>query len=116
LLVDDEPIARELSRDMLEREGYRVVLAADAHEAERLSEQGGPFDLLITDLVMPQITGPDLAHKLRAASPDLKVLFISAYNDPNSVGQGQTAEDAFLRKPFSVDSLGRKIRQIFDRP
>jgi PAS domain S-box-containing protein len=116
LLVNDQPIARELSRDMLEREGYRVILAADADEAERLSEQGGQFDLLITDLAMPQIGGLDLARKLRAASPDLKVLFISAYNDPNSVGQGQTAEDAFLRKPFSVDSLGRKIRQIFDRP
>ena len=115
LLVNDQPIARELSRDMLEREGYRVILAADADEAERLSEQGGQFDLLITDLAMPQIGGLDLARKLRAASPDLKVLFISAYNDPNSVGQGQTAEDAFLRKPFSVDSLGRKIRQIFDR-
>jgi PAS domain S-box-containing protein len=122
LLVDDEPIARELSRDMLEREGYQVVLAADADEAERLSEQGGPFDLLITDLAMPQISGPDLARKLRAATPDLKVLFISGYDDPNSVGQvassitPPTAEDAFLRKPFSVDSLGRKIRQIFDRP
>jgi CheY-like chemotaxis protein len=116
LLVDDQPITREVSRDMLEREGYQVVLAADAREAERLSEQGDRFDLLIADLEMPQTSGPDLARKLRAATPDLKVLFISGYNDPNSVGQGPTAEDAFLRKPFSVDSLGRKIRQIFDQP
>jgi CheY-like chemotaxis protein len=122
LLVDDEPLTRELSRDMLEREGYAVVLAADACEAERFGEQGGHFDLLITDLVMPQISGPDLARKLRAATPDLKVLFISGYADQNEElpgalsGSAPPIGDAYLRKPFSVDSLGRKIRQIFDRP
>jgi PAS domain S-box-containing protein len=122
LLVDDEPLTRELCRDMLEREGYLVVLAADAREAERLCEQGNRFDLLIADLVMPHLSGPDLARKLRTATPGLKALFISGYADRNAAGAGAspssapTAGDTFLRKPFSVDSLGRKIRQIFDRP
>ena len=116
LLVDDEPLTRELSRDMLEREGYAVFLAADAREAEQLSEQGSRFDLLITDLVMPHSNGPDLARKLRTATPGLKALFISGYEDQKAIEEGPAAGDAFLRKPFSVDSLGRKIRQIFDQP
>ena len=114
LLVDDEPLTRELNRDMLERQGYQVFLAADAGEAERISAQGGRFDLLITDLIMPQISGPDLARKLRTTTPGLKALFISAHAGQQAESPG--AGDAFLQKPFSVDSLGRKIRQIFDRP
>jgi two-component system, cell cycle sensor histidine kinase and response regulator CckA len=114
LLVEDEPLVRELSRDMLERQGYRVVLAADAKEAERMSANAGSFDLLITDAVMPSITGVELARRIRASHPGLKVLFISGYtNEPAETG-GEGA--AFLQKPFSADSLGRKIRQILNRP
>ena len=113
LLVEDEPLVRELSRDMLERQGYRVVLAADAKEAERMSANSGSFDLLITDAVMPSITGVELARRIRASHPGLKVLFISGYTNEPAETSGEGA--AFLQKPFSADSLGRKIRQILSR-
>ena len=113
LLVEDEPLVRELSRDMLERQGYRVVLASDAKEAERMSANAGSFDLLIKDAVMPNITGAELARRIRASHPGLKVLFISGYTS-EPPGRDETGREgaAFLQKPFSADSLGRKIRQI----
>lgn len=116
LLVEDEPLVRELSRDMLERQGYRVVLASDAKEAEKISASAEGFDLLITDAVMPSISGAELARRIRAAHPRLKVLFISGYTDEPAEGEKNGAEGAaFLQKPFSADSLGRKIRQILSR-
>lgn len=116
LLVEDEPLVRELSRDMLERQGYRVILASDAREAEQISGSAGSFDLLITDAVMPNITGRELARRLRTSHPGLKVLFISGYAD-NPPEREETSADgaAFLQKPFSADSLGRKIRQMLSR-
>ena len=112
LLVEDEPLVRELSRDMLERPDYRVVLAADANEAERMSANAGNFDLLITDAVMPSISGVELARRIRT-SAKIECFCISGYtNEPAETG-GEGA--AFLQKPFSADSLGRKIRQILSR-
>ncbi len=116
LLVEDEPLVRELSRDMLERQGYQVVLASDANEAERISAIAGSFDLLITDAVMPSISGVELARRIRASHPGLKVLFISGYSDqPGERDQSAAEGAAFLQKPFSADSLGRKIRQVLSR-
>jgi CheY-like chemotaxis protein len=116
LLVEDEPLVRELSRDMLERQGYRVILAANAGEAEQISGSAGSFDLLITDAMMPTISGAELARRLRADHPGLKVLYISGYAD-NEVGSDDPGSEraAFLQKPFSADSLGRKIRQMLNR-
>lgn len=116
LLVEDEPLVRELSRDMLERQGYQVVLASDANEAERISAVAGSFDLLITDAVMPSISGVELARRIRASHPGMKVLFISGYSDqPGERDQTAAEGAAFLQKPFSADSLGRKIRQVLSR-
>jgi two-component system cell cycle sensor histidine kinase/response regulator CckA len=116
LLVEDEPLIRELSRDMLERQGYRVILASSAKEAEQIGYSAGSFDLLITDAVMPNITGAELARRLRAAHPGLKVLYISGYaDDPPQRDDAGTEGAAFLQKPFSADSLGRKIRQMLSR-
>ena len=113
LLVEDEPLIRELSRDMLERQGYRVILASNAKEAEQIGYSAGSFDLLITDTVMPNITGTELARRLRAAHPGLKVLYISGYaDDPPERDVGGAEGAAFLQKPFSADSLGRKIRHM----
>jgi PAS domain S-box-containing protein len=116
LLVEDEPLIRELSRDMLERQGYRVILASNANEAEQIGGSAGSFDLLITDAVMPNITGTELARRLRTAHPGLKVLFISGYaDDPPERDETGGESAAFLQKPFSADSLGRKIRQMLSR-
>jgi two-component system cell cycle sensor histidine kinase/response regulator CckA len=116
LLVEDEPLIRELSRDMLERQGYRVILASDAKEAEQIGCSAGSFDLLITDAVMPNITGSELVRRLRTAHPGLKVLYISGYaGDPPERDETGAEGAAFLQKPFSADSLGRKIRQMLSR-
>lgn len=111
LLVEEEPLVRELSRDMLERQGYRVILASDASEAEKISADGAGFDLLITDAVMPNVSGVELARRIRHSNPGIKVLFISGYSDESGESYGGDGA-AFLQKPFSADSLGRKIRQI----
>jgi DNA-binding NtrC family response regulator len=101
---------------MLERQGYRVILASNAKEAEQIGGSAGTFDLLITDVVMPNITGAELARRLRAAHPGLKVLFISGYaDDPPERDEAPAEGAAFLQKPFSADSLGRKIRQMLSR-
>ena len=112
--MNGEPLVRELSRDLLERQGYLVVLAGDPAEAERISSKGERFDLLITDL--PTDPGSaDLVKILRATQPELKVLFISGYTQAGENSLPPDSSDSLLRKPFSADSLGRKIRQILDR-
>ncbi len=115
LLVEDEPLVRELSRDMLERQGYRVILAGDAGEAERIGGHSASFDLLITDTVMPTISGLELARRLRASHPGLKVLFILGYAEQPENEEPALPGAAYLQKPFSADSLGRKIRQVLNR-
>ncbi len=118
LLVDDEPLVRELSRDMLERQGYQVTLATDGTEALRFASEkpdGGKFELLITDVSMTDMSGSELAKKMRLVLPELKVLFISGYSDPPLEREDLTGErSVFLQKPFSADSLGRKVRQMLN--
>jgi len=115
LLVDEEPLVRELSRDMIERQGYRVLLATDAWEAEQIVRRGSAPDLVITNLKLAQVSGPELARRLRAACPDLKVLFVSGQEQGKEAGAeagGIALGDTLLEKPFSADLLGRKIRQL----
>jgi CheY-like chemotaxis protein len=115
LLVEDDPLVRELSRDMLERQGYRVILAAEALEAERIGPQTH-FDLLITDIRMASMTGEELARRLRSIHPDLRVLFVEGYEDPpRDQTQPILPGTGFITRPFSADSLGRRIRQILSR-
>jgi PAS domain S-box-containing protein len=117
LLVEDEPLVRELSRDMLERQGYRVLLAANAEEAEKLSAEADSFDLLITDLRTPRVSGIELARRLRLRHPGLKVLYVSGYAEEERTQHDASEIDraAFLQKPFSADALGRKIRTMLNR-
>jgi two-component system cell cycle sensor histidine kinase/response regulator CckA len=110
LIVEEEPLARELSREMLERLGYRVIPAANMEEAEKIAATGRRLDLLIATTALGARSGAELAVKLRARRPALKVLLISGRTDPLALASG--AE--YLRKPFSHDSLGRKVRQILD--
>ena len=115
LLVEDEPLIRELSRDMLERQGFRVLVAASPMEAEQISRSSS-FDMLITDVTMPEITGPELARRLRHTRPAMKVLYISGYADqPLHSQEFDSPGVGLLQKPFSADSLGRKIRQMLGR-
>ena len=118
LFVEDEDILRQVAEEVLTTFGYRVILAGDPRQALAAHEQmTEPPALLITDLVMPGMSGRDLAERLVTAQPGLKVLFISGYAS-DSLFQYQIADrgHAFLRKPFTPAELGRKIREVLDTP
>jgi len=118
LLVEDEDSVRELVRNVLREKGYRVLEASRGEEALELSElYAGRIDLLVTDVVMPQMSGRELARRLVNSRPQIKVLYISGYAD-NAVWYpgGLDAGGAFLQKPFSPEALGRKVREVLGSP
>ena len=112
LVVEDEEEVRALARDVLEMNGLRVLEALDVADAVRLAQtHPGPIDLLITDVVMPGASGPELARRLRAHRPGLRVLCMSGY--PESEDRrldGEAGWTAWLQKPFMPDVLMRKVR------
>jgi PAS domain S-box-containing protein len=116
LLVEDEPEVRGLARDILRQQGYTVLEAADADDALRIGrEHGGPIHLLVTDVVMPQMGGRELADRLKAGRQETKVLYVSGYTDDATLHQGvsQTGT-AFLPKPFTATALAHKVREVLD--
>ncbi|HEX7077295.1 MAG TPA: ATP-binding protein, partial [Candidatus Eisenbacteria bacterium] len=117
LLVEDEDLVRSVIREALSRAGYQVTEAANARDAiDIASRDGRPFDLLITDVVMPQTTGPDLAARLVDRDPNLDVLFMSGYMERAIVLHGVLKSSAtFIAKPFSPEDLLKKVREVLDR-
>jgi CheY-like chemotaxis protein len=114
LLVEDQNIVRKLMRRLLQAEGYTILEAPHGQEALRIARaHSGPIDLLVTDVVMPEMSGQQLARELGALRSDLRVLFVSGYADSDIyheiAGQGP---GHFLQKPFTPDILSRKIRDI----
>src|SRR5207244_2058044 len=102
----------------LERKGYRILEASDGAEALRIASQHqAPIDLMVTDLVMPGMSGRQLAQRLSPERPEMKVLFVSGYTEDTAVRR-RVAESnvAFLQKPFTVESLARKVRERLDGP
>ena len=117
LLVEDEDAVRRVVGEILRKHGYTVRSAGSPGEAILLFEQAGKIDLLLTDVVMPQMSGPDLATRLLALQPELRVLFMSGYMDDSVVRRGVSeGRRAFLQKPFAPDQLARKIREVLDAP
>lgn len=116
LVVDDEAGIRGLMRKILKRERYVVIEAATAEEAlQKAAEQGGPIQLLLTDVMLPGMLGPELARKLYATDPKLKVLYISGYTQDESVRAGEYPPGArFLAKPFTLGALLGKVRETLD--
>jgi two-component system, cell cycle sensor histidine kinase and response regulator CckA len=103
---------------VLESQGYAVLEAISADEAEKLVVQRGKkIDLLLTDVVMPAMSGRDLARRISARSPQTRVLFMSGYTD-NVIAQGGVLEPgvSFLQKPFSPRALAAKVREVLDTP
>ena len=118
LLVDDAAPLRKLTRRLLEDCGYTVFDAGDAVEAIRMAGQyKGPLPLMITDVVMPGLSGPDLAKRLTPSRPEMRVLYTSGYIDDAIASPAvRGPQYAFLDKPFSRDALVRKVRELLDSP
>ncbi len=116
LLVEDEDGVRLLTRMILERAGYRVILAASAEEAEQTHLQfAGSIALLITDVVLPGSSGPDLYKRLSIRDPKLKVLYMSGYTDDAVFRTGRLEQGvSFVQKPFTAVELQRKIRETLN--
>jgi CheY-like chemotaxis protein len=114
LLVEDEPAILRMTRIMLERHGYVVIAAATPGEAIRLAhEHSGAIDLLMTDVVMPEMNGRDLAKNLHSIYPDIKRLFMSGYTADVIAHQGVLDEGVcFIQKPFSSKDLAVRLREI----
>jgi PAS domain S-box-containing protein len=116
LVVEDAEGLRELTRRLLARQGYTVMVAANADEAVRLFGENPSIDVLLTDVVMPGASGPELTKRLVEQRPGLKVIFMSGYTEDAIVRHGVLNPGiAFLHKPFTSETLGRKLREVLDR-
>ena len=116
LLVEDEEIVRNLAREILQTYGYSVLTAANGSEGLRIGQEfEGQIDLMITDVIMPLMSGREMTEKLKEIRPDLRVLFMSGFTDDAIVHHGVLEESvSFLQKPFSPDALAKKAREILD--
>jgi PAS domain S-box-containing protein len=118
LLVEDETVVRQLVAEILEMSGYTVLQAGDGPSAlELLRRHTGTIELLVTDVVMPGMSGPEVAQAVTAMRPGTQVLYTSGYTD-SAIGHHGVLEPevAFLQKPFSADDLTRKVRALLDEP
>jgi PAS domain S-box-containing protein len=119
LLVEDDPALREMASSLLVRLGYTVLSAANGIEALNLKHQNGAghIDLLFTDVVMPHMSGKELAERVLELYPHIKILFTSAYTENAIVHQGVLKEGVtLLQKPFTPSALTHKLREVLDRP
>jgi PAS domain S-box-containing protein len=112
LLVEDENVVRALAQRVLERCGYTVLACADGAEALRVAE-GSPLhiDLLLTDVVMPGLRGHEVAERVTASRPGVKVLYMSGYADEALLGRAAIDQRALIEKPFAVDALAERVRE-----
>jgi two-component system, cell cycle sensor histidine kinase and response regulator CckA len=117
LLVEDEALVRQLTHEILRRNGYRVLEASDGLEAlTLLHDHAGRIDLLLTDVVMPRMSGRELVEQARPLRPDMRILYVSGYSEEAIARQGQLTEGIdLLSKPFTPGVLTAKIRKLLDR-
>ena len=118
LIVDDDASVLQVARKVLARGGYAVLEAGGGVEALALAEQHeGQISLLLTDVVMPGMGGRELSEAFRARYPSVRILFMSAYTQDEVILQGvRVAEVDFIPKPFTVQGLRDKVRQVLDQP
>jgi two-component system cell cycle sensor histidine kinase/response regulator CckA len=116
LLVEDEEMVRGFARSVLQMNGYSVLEAASAEEALGVAaDHAAPIALLLTDVVMPRMSGRELAERFAELRPDTRILFMTGYTDDVVVRHGVTQTGAHLiEKPFSPASLTRKVREILE--
>ena len=114
--MEDDPQVRELTRTVLAAQGYFIIEAGSPEDAERIVENdGAEIHLLLTDVIMPGVSGRELAKRLTARLPRLRVLYMSGYTY-NIIAHGGTLETgvAFLQKPFTPSTLVEKVREVLD--
>jgi two-component system, cell cycle sensor histidine kinase and response regulator CckA len=119
LFVEDEPSVRHLACSVLEAQGYNVLRANNGQEGLRvaLNLKGQPIRLVVTDVIMPLMGGQEMAQKLKATYPDLKIIFTSGYTDDAILHHGILEPGvAFLSKPYAPLTLARKVREMLDMP
>ena len=118
LVVEDEDAMRELTRRILARSGYRVIVADGGWGAIHAAlKHAGTIDLLVSDVVMPQMLGKEVAERVTAVRPELRVLFMSGYAEPILTSQGTLEPGVTLiEKPFSEPQLLAKVREVLDAP
>jgi CheY-like chemotaxis protein len=118
LLVEDDDLVRRLARQGLEKSGYQVVQAGNGEEAlGLLAHHPGPIHLLLTDVVMPGISGREMAERVAEVHPEVKTLFMSGYTDDAILLHGvSTDQMAFLGNPFTPRLLAQRVREVLDTP
>jgi CheY-like chemotaxis protein len=118
LVVEDQDGIRDIVGESLRRNGYKVLIAVDGDEALKLAgTYADPIHLLVTDLVMPNIGGRELAHRLTQLRPQMKVLYMSGYSEHSALNNEVVDPPTdVLQKPFSLDALVRNVRSMLDQP
>jgi PAS domain S-box-containing protein len=116
LIVEDEAVVLDILREVLSGLGYTVLTAADGEEGLRiLSTHPGPIHLLLTDVVVPMMAGPDLSDRAADLRPETRTLFISGYTEHTVIRHGVSGRGAgFLQKPFTPEAVARKVREVLD--
>ena len=116
LIVEDEQAVRNIAKSSLEKFGYTTFTAGDAEEALAVHASAAQkIDVLLTDIVMPNVSGKELADQLAVKQPDLVIIFMSGYTDDTIGKKGVLTENInFIQKPFSPVSLAEKVRDILD--
>jgi PAS domain S-box-containing protein len=116
LFVEDAEVLRDLLQRVLAQGGYHVLAAADGLDAlARVEAHAGPIDLVVTDVIMPGLSGPEFAARLRERRPGIRVLYVSGHA-ADALGEGPQPDGAFLAKPFTPHALLQKVREVLDAP
>jgi signal transduction histidine kinase len=116
LLAEDESEVRALANEFLTSAGYRVLLAEDGVRAMQIAERDNTIDILVTDVVMPRMRGPELARRMKRLKPGLKVVYVSGYLEPNEIDGDLLSEAFFLNKPFSRETLVNQLGEALRKP
>jgi CheY-like chemotaxis protein len=117
LVVEDGEKVRKLIVEILESQGYKILEASHGNDALLIYEKhNGPIDLILADLLMPGMSGPELAKSLKSLHPQMKVLYMSGYTDNAIVHHGILEKGMnYIQKPFTVNELARKVREVLDK-